>query len=159
MLSAVPGAGHMFLGAIGKGFALMGIFFLSVFLIILYGDSTGMYWIIAYLLPTLGVLFLCYALFDTFAIADAEKAKRENHPAPGEDPLKTIWERVLMSRRTIGWVLLLAGIVGMLNIFSGPLNLFAKTYLQVEIPFAGLVLPTALLVIGVLLVGKGGKRR
>ncbi len=59
LLSIVPGAGHMYLGLIGKGFALMGLLFLSVFLVILYSDSTGMYWMTAYLIPTLSVLFLC----------------------------------------------------------------------------------------------------
>ena len=41
LLSIVPGAGHMFLGLIGKGFALMGLLIVAVFLIILYSDATG----------------------------------------------------------------------------------------------------------------------
>ena len=43
-LSVIPGAGHMFLGLIGKGFVLMGLLIVTLFLTILYSDSTGMYW-------------------------------------------------------------------------------------------------------------------
>ena len=71
LLSLVPGAGHMFLGLIGKGFALMGLLIVTIFLIILYSDATGMYWMTAYLVPTLCLLFVSYAVFDTMAIADA----------------------------------------------------------------------------------------
>ena len=53
LLSIVPGRGHMFLGLIGKGFALMGLLIASVFLVILYSDATGMYWMTAYLVPAL----------------------------------------------------------------------------------------------------------
>ena len=67
----------MFLGLIGKGFALMGLLIVTLFLIILYSDSTGMYWITAYLIPTLCVLFLSYAVFDAMAIADAQRSGRE----------------------------------------------------------------------------------
>jgi Ca2+/Na+ antiporter len=158
LLSVVPGAGHMFLGSIAKGFALMGFLFLSIFLIILHADSTGMYWIVAYLVPTLCVLFLCYAVFDSLAIVDAEQKKPEDRKPREDETLKLVWERVLMSRRTIGWVILLAGIVGLLNIFSEPLNELTRTYLFLEIPFAGLVLPAAFLVIGILLLGKGRRR-
>ena len=76
LLSIVPGAGHMFLGLIGKGFALMGLLISSVFLVILYSDATGMYWMTAYLVPALSVLFLSYAVFDTMAISDARRSGR-----------------------------------------------------------------------------------
>jgi TM2 domain-containing membrane protein YozV len=154
LLSIVPGAGHMFLGQIGKGFALMGLLFAAVFLVIVYSDSTGMYWMIAYLVPALSVLFLCYAVFDSMSIADGSEA---GPSTAGDDTLKRIWERVLMSRRTIGWVVLVAGVVGILNIFSSPLAQLTRVYLSMEIPFAGLVLPVVLLVIGVVLVAKGRK--
>ncbi len=157
LLSMVPGAGHMFLGLIGKGFALMGLLFAAIFLVILYSDSTGMYWLAAYLIPTISVLFLCYAVFDSMAIADAEKSGKD--PRNAEDgTMNAIWERVLMSRRTIGWVALLAGVIGLLNIFSAPIAVFTRTYLSMDIPFAGLVLPLILLVAGVAMLRKSGKK-
>ena len=79
LLSIIPGAGHMFLGLIGKGFALMGLLIASVFLIILYSDATGMYWMTAFLIPALGVLFLSYAVFDAMAISDARRSGRDLH--------------------------------------------------------------------------------
>jgi TM2 domain-containing membrane protein YozV len=157
LLSIIPGAGHMYLGFIGKGFALMGLLFLSVFLIILYSDSTGMYWITAYLIPTLSFLFISYAVFDSMAIAESMKSGKS--PIRGADPaMDAIWERVLMNRRTGGFVLIIAGMVGLLNIFAAPLNNFVMTYFAVDFPVTGLVIPVVLLIAGILLVRKGKDR-
>ena len=157
-LSLIPGAGHMFLGLLGKGFALMGVLFASVFLVILYGDSTGMYWLIAYLVPTVSVLFLCYAIFDAMAVADAQRSGR-SPSAAGDDSLRAVWERVLVSKRTIGWIILIAGIVGAISIFRAPLAELTRTYLAVEVPIGGLVLPVVLLIIGVTLLLRSRKPR
>ena len=157
LLSMIPGAGHMYLGLIGKGFALMGLLFLSVFLIILYSDSTGMYWITAYLIPTLCFLFLSYAVFDSMAIAESMKSGK--NPVKGADPaMEAIWERVLMNRRTGGFALIIAGVVGLLNIFAEPLNNFVKTYFAIDFPITGLVIPVILLIAGILLLRKGKAR-
>ncbi|HUI68908.1 MAG TPA: hypothetical protein VL354_00220 [Spirochaetia bacterium] len=155
LLSLVPGAGHMFLGLIGKGFALMALLIASVFLVILYSDATGMYWMTAYLVPSLSLLFLSYALFDAMAICDARKGGRA---LPTDDAtMHAVWERVLLNRRTAGWVLLIAGVVGVLRIFSEPLNEFASQWLHISTSITGLVIPAVLLVIGVLLLRKGRK--
>jgi hypothetical protein len=147
VLSVIPGAGHMFLGLIGKGFALMGILLVAVFVIILYSDVTGMYWMTAYLIPALAVLFLSYAVFDTMAIADARRGGRT---APEEDQaMKTIWERVLLSRSTMGWLLLIAGAVGLLRLLGDQL--------QVAFPLTALVIPAILVVLGILLLRRGRK--
>jgi len=146
----------MFLGLIGKGFALMALLIASVFLVILYSDATGMYWMTAYLVPTLSVLFLSYAVFDAMAICDARKGGRPL-PATDDETMKAVWERVLLNRRTGGWVLLIAGVVGVLRIFSEPLNQFAAQWLHVSVSITGLVIPVALLVIGVLLLKKSRK--
>jgi len=151
LLSIVPGAGHMFLGLIGKGFALMGLLFASIFLIILYSAATGMYWMTAYLIPTLCVLFLSYAVFDSMAISDAQRSGREL-PATDDETMKAVWEKVLMNRRTGGWVLVVAGIVGILHMFSEPLNLWTRAVLAISFPITGLVIPVILLVLGILLL-------
>lgn len=156
LLSFVPGACDMFLGLIGKGFALMALLIASVFLVIMYSDATGMYWVTAYLVPTLSVLFLSYAVFDTMAICDARKAGRDL-PATDDDTMKAVWERVLLNRRTGGWVLLVAGIVGVLHIFSEPLSRIAADSLHVSVPITGLVIPVILLLIGILLLKKSRK--
>src|SRR5271157_4315574 len=143
LLSIVPGAGHMFLGLIGKGFALMGLLISSIFLVILYSDATGMYWMTAYLIPSLCVLFLSYAVFDAMAISDARRSGTEL-PAAGDETMKAVWEKVLMNRRTGGWVLVIAGFVGVLRIFSEPLNLWTRTVLAINFPVMGLVIPVIL---------------
>ena len=156
LLSVVPGAGHMFLGLIGKGFALMGLLLASVFLVILYSDATGMYWISAYLIPALGVLFLSYAVFDTMSISDARRGGRE--PAgPDDELMKAVWERVLLNRGTLGWVLIVAGGVGILGLLAEPFKRWTQEVLSFSFPLAALVVPVILLIIGILLLKRGRK--
>ena len=154
LLSIVPGAGHMYLGQIGKGFSLMALLIASIFLIILYSSTTGLYWITAYLVPTLSVLFLSYAVFDALAIADALRSGRER--ATGDDPImQAVWERALLNRRTLGWVLAVAGAVGLLSIVSRPLDALVRDRLGVDLPLMSLVIPAVLLAIGASLLRKG----
>jgi len=157
-LSLVPGAGHMFLGLIGKGFILMGLLVVTLFLVILYSDSTGMYWITAYLVPTLSVLFLSYAVFDAMAIADAQRSGREAAQAEDET-MKTVWERILLNPRTLGWVVLLAGLVGILHLFSEPFSRWTLDLLSVSFPLNALVIPILLVVFGILLLKRSRKGR
>jgi hypothetical protein len=154
LLSVVPGAGHMFLGLIGKGFALMGLLIVSVFLIILYSDATGMYWMTAYLIPALGILFLSYAVFDAMAIADARRSGRES-ASTDDDTMKALWERVFLNRRTLGWVLLVAGAVGVLQLFAEPFNRWTMAVLNFSFPLTALVIPVILLIIGIVLLKRG----
>ncbi len=154
LLSLVPGAGHMYLGQIGKGFALMALLFASVFLVILYSGATGIYWITAYLIPTLCTLFLSYAIFDSIAIASAMREGRQ----PADDPtMQAIWERVLVSRRTIGWVLVVAGVVGLLQLLSEPVNELLRSSLGLDVPVTALILPVVLLVVGLRLLRRGAR--
>ena len=146
----------MFLGLIGKGFALMGLLVVSVFLVLLYSDTTGMYWMTAYLVPTLGVLFLSYAVFDAMAIADAQRGGRD--AAPRDDKLMTaVWERVLLNRKTIGWIVLVAGVVGLLRLFAEPFSRWTMALFSFSVPLAALVLPVILLVMGIVLLKRGRK--
>jgi hypothetical protein len=156
LLSIVPGAGHMFLGLIGKGFALMGLLLASVFLVILYSDATGMYWVSAYLIPAMGILFLSYAVFDTMAIADARRSGRES-AASDDELMKAVWERVLLNRGTLGWVLLVAGGVGILGLLAEPFKRWTQAVLSFSFPLAALVVPVILLIIGILLLKRGRK--
>jgi TM2 domain-containing membrane protein YozV len=154
LLSIVPGAGHMYLGQIGKGFSLMGLYFALVFVVILYSYSTMMYWMTAYLVPTLSVLFLSYAVFDALAVAEARRAGRER--AADDDPvMQAVWERVLVNRRTFGWVLLTGGAVGLLGLFSRPLDALVRDRLGIDLPLMSLVMPALLLAVGAVLLRKG----
>ncbi len=156
LLSIVPGAGHMFLGFIGKGFVLMGLLFAAVFLIILYSDATGMYWLSAYLIPTLSVLFLSYAVFDSMAIADAQRSGRE--PAGvDDDMMKSVWERVLLNTRTLGWIVLVAGVVGILRLFAEPFSRWTLSVLSLSFPLAAVVIPVVLVILGILLLKRSRK--
>ncbi|MGO9307431.1 MAG: hypothetical protein ACLQDL_00230 [Spirochaetia bacterium] len=155
-LSIVPGAGHMFLGLIGKGFILMGLLIVTLFLVILYSDSTGMYWITAYLVPTLSVLFVSYAVFDAMAVADAQRSGRE--PARAEDEMmSSVWERVLLNARTLGWVVLLAGVVGVLHLFAEPFSRWTLALLSVSFPLNALLIPVILLIFGFVLLKRSRK--
>jgi hypothetical protein len=158
LLSIIPGAGHMFLGLIGKGFALMGLLIASIFLVILYSDATGMYWMTAYLIPTLSVLFLSYAVFDAMAISDARRAGREL-PATDDETMKAVWERVLLNRMTGGWVLVGAGVIGVLRLFSEPFSRWTMARFSLNFPIAGLVIPVVLLVLGILLLKRSRKEK
>jgi hypothetical protein len=155
-LSLIPGAGHMFLGLIGKGFVLMGLLVVTLFLVILYSDSTGMYWVTAYLVPTLSVLFLSYAVFDAMAIADAQRSGREAAQSE-DDTMKGMWERVLLNPRTLGWVVLLSGVVGVLHLFSEPFSRWTLALLSVSFPLNGLVIPVLLVIFGILLLRRSRK--
>jgi TM2 domain-containing membrane protein YozV len=157
LLSIVPGAGHMYLGQIGKGFSLMGLMIVTIFVIILYSSSTGQYWVTAYLVPTLSVLFLSYAVFDAMAIADAQRAGRER--TNEDDPtMRAVWERVLLNRRTVGWVLVVGGAVGLLGIASRPLDALVRERLGIDLPLMSLVMPAVMLAIGAMLLLKGVRR-
>jgi TM2 domain-containing membrane protein YozV len=154
LLSVVPGVGHMYLGQIGKGFSLMGLYFALVFVVILYSYSTGMYWMTAYLVPTLSALFLSYAVFDALAVAEAQRAGRKR--GDGDDPvMQAVWERLLLNRRTFGWVLLVAGAMGLLGLVSRPLDALVRDRLGIDLPLMGLVMPILLLAVGAALLRKG----
>jgi TM2 domain-containing membrane protein YozV len=155
-LSLIPGAGHMFLGLIGKGFVLMGLLVVTLFLVILYSDSTGMYWVTAYLVPTLSVLFLSYAVFDAMAIADAQRSGREAAQSE-DDTMKGMWDRVLLNPRTLGWVVLLSGVVGVLHLFSEPFSRWTLALLSVSFPLNALVIPVLLVIFGILLLRRSRK--
>jgi TM2 domain-containing membrane protein YozV len=152
LLSIVPGAGHMYLGLIGKGFAILGLLLASVFLVVLYSDATGMYWMTAYLAPSIGLLLLSYAVFDSLAIAESLRAGR----APRGDPtMDAIAERVLLNRRTGGWTILLAGVVGILHFLDKAIGQALRSSLGIDVPVAAFVVPAVLLVIGIRLLAKG----
>ena len=145
-LSIIPGAGHMYLGMIGKAFALMGLLVASIFLVILYSDTTGMYWMTAYLIPTLCVLFLSYAVFDSL------------NTAGEDDTMKTIWERVILNRRAAGYVVLVAGVEGLLSILDAWLGRALREWLGLQVPITAFVVPVILVIVGVYLLRRGRGR-
>ena len=155
LLSIVPGVGHMYLGFVGKGFAILGMLLATIFLVVLYSDATGMYWMTAYLVPTVSLLMLCYAVFDTLAIAGARRAGREVPPDP---TMEAITERVLLNGRTLGWLVLVAGVLGVLELLERLLGRLVPD-LGTGLSVTALVVPLVLLVIGVRLLWKGRSPR
>ncbi len=90
-------------------------------------------------------------------IVEARRQGRE--PSGSADAtMKALWERVLLNRRTAGWIILIAGAVGVLHIFSEPLGGLMRRYLSFEFPVAGLILPVALVVAGAFLLRKARQR-
>ena len=67
------------------------------------------------------------------AIADAQRSGRE--PVRSEDEtMKTVWERVLLNTRTLGWIVFSAGVVGVLHLFSEPFSRWTLALFSVELP-------------------------
>ncbi len=158
LLSIVPGAGHMYLGFIGKGFALMAFLFSAVFLVILYSASTGMYWMSAYLIPTIAVLFLSYAVFDSIGSAEILREGRSQEEL--RDPIMDrVWERILLNPRTAAYALLIAGIMGILDLFSRPLDRLLRQNLSLDFPVAALFVPVVLVVVGIIFLRRAGRTR
>jgi Ca2+/Na+ antiporter len=136
---------------------MMGFLFASIFLVILYSATTEMYWMTAYLIPTLFVLFFSYAFFDSIAVAEELKSGGDSGPA--EDPImEQVWSKILLNPRAAGYTLLIAGIIGVLSLFSSPINRWMHDRLSVDVPFAALVIPIALIVVGALLLGRARRR-
>jgi hypothetical protein len=73
--------------------------------------------------------------------------------------MKTIWERVLLNRHATGYILLIAGIVGVLDAFEAPLSSLMRAWLSVEFPVTALVIPVILVAVGVYLLRKGRSSR
>ncbi len=78
-------------------------------------------------------------------------------PPAEDETMKAVWERVLLNRRTGGWVLVIVGAVGVLHIFSEPLNQLSAQWLKVLVPVTGLVIPVVLLLLGIVLLQKSRK--
>lgn len=157
LLSVVPGVGHMYLGMIGKGFALLGILLAAIFLVILYSATTAMYWVTAYLVPSLAVLFLSYAVFDALAAADLIRSGRD--PDTDDDMImRFVWERIFLNGRFVGYVLLGAGVIGLLDFFALPIARLLHAAFAVDVPAAALVIPIVLLAAGAYLLRKGARR-
>jgi TM2 domain-containing membrane protein YozV len=148
-LACIPGAGHMYLGMVGKGFCVMALTVFSIFFIALYSSAIDVYWIAAYLVPTVSAIFLAYSIFDVKAALDAEEGGR----ARGADPLmEAIERRVLFNPRAIGFALVAAGSLGVLNWFSGPIERFLREAISVDLPVGALALPLILLIAGLALI-------
>ncbi|HUZ18627.1 MAG TPA: B-box zinc finger protein [Spirochaetia bacterium] len=158
LLSLIPGAGHMYLGLIGKGFALMGILFASIFLIILYSAVTGMYWMTAYLVPTLIVLFVSYALFDSLSAIDAIRSGKDPH-GNDDELMRFVWEHIFLNGRFSGYVLLVAGIMGVLELFARPLSIYFHDAVGAELSVPAIAIPVVLLILGIVLIRRSARRR
>lgn len=73
--------------------------------------------------------------------------------------MKSIWERVLLNTRTLGWVVFLAGVVGVLHLFAEPFSRGTLAMLSVSYPLNALVIPVLLLVFGILLLKRSRKEK
>ena len=92
------------------------------------------------------------------AIADAQRSGREAARTEHET-MKSIWERVLLNTRTLGWVVFLAGVVGVLHLFAEPFSRGTLAMLSVSYPLNALVIPVLLLVFGILLLKRSRKEK
>ena len=74
-----------------------------------------------------------------------------------DDTMKAVWERVLLNRRTGGWVLLSPGSSASCTLFRAFQPAGPWTGSISRFPLTGLVIPVILLVIGILLLKRSRK--
>jgi len=156
LLSLVPGTGHMYLGLVKKGTTIMSLLFSLVFLIILISESSA--WLAGYLIPSLSFLFLSYSIFDCISLTGRINS--------GEDPenegiyeLGLLKELIIRRKGLFSLVLIIAGCIGIVNIFSKVIGEVIFSILGVHFSIAAFLIPLLLIILGFYLLREGRSRR
>lgn len=154
ILSFIPGMGHMYLGLVTKGVTLMSLIFSLIFVVILVTDSSSMYWLAGYLIPTLSVLFVSYSVFDSLATAD-----RINSGEPVNDEgikeLRLLKEMIRRRKYFCGWILLVLACIGILNIFSSAVGQFIYRFFGINFSLSGFAITLILIALGLWFIKEG----
>lgn len=153
-LSLVPGTGHMYLGLIKKGLTLMSLLFSLVLLSVLFAESSGMYWLAGFLIPTLSFLFLSYSIFDCLSLTDRINAG-EDLVNEGIYELSLLRDMVQRRRGLFSLLLICAGGIAIINLFSKFISEFIKQYTGVSFSLAGLLFAAFLVILGLYLLREG----
>lgn len=146
-LSLVPGTGHMYLGLVKKGLTLMSLLFSLVLLSILFAESSGMYWLAGFLIPTLCFLFLSYSIFDCLSLTDRVNAG-EDLANEGIYELSLLKDMVIRRKGLFSLMLICAGGIGIINLFSKFISEFIRHYTGVSFSLAGLLFAVFLVILG-----------
>lgn len=153
-LSLVPGTGHMYLGLIKKGLTLMSLLFSLVLLSILFAESSGMYWLAGFLIPTLSFMFLSYSIFDCLSLTGRINAG-EDLTNEGIYELSLLRDMIIRRKGLFSLLLVCAGGIAILNLFSKFISEFIKYYTGVSFSLAGLLFAVFLVLLGFYLLREG----
>jgi hypothetical protein len=153
-LSLVPGTGHMYLGLVKKGLTLMSLLFSLILLTILFSESSGMYWLSGFLIPTLSFLFLSYSIFDCLSLTDRVNAG-EDLADQGIYELVLLRDMVRRRRGLFSLLLIFAGGIAIINVFSKFIGELIKRYIGISFSLAGLLFAVFLVILGLYLLREG----
>lgn len=154
ILSIVPGTGHMYLGMIKKGLSLMSLFFTLVLASVLLAESSGIYWLAAFLIPTFSFLFLSYSVFDCMSLADRVNSG-EDLSNEGIYELSLLRDLIVRRKGLFSLLLIFAGGIGIVNIFARFIGDFIKQITGVGFSLSGLLLALLLVLLGLYLLREG----
>lgn len=153
-LSLVPGTGHMYLGLMKKGLTLMSLLFSLILLSILFAESSGMYWLAGFLVPTFSFMFLSYSIFDCLSLTDRINAGVDL-ANEGIYELSLLRDMVMRRKGLFSLLLIGAGCIAIINLFSKFISDFIMHYTGVSFSLAGLLFAVFLVLLGLYLLREG----
>lgn len=156
LFSLVPGTGHMYLGLIKKGTAIMTLLFSLVFLIILISESSA--WMAGYLIPSLCFLILSYSVFDCISLTSRINAGEDLHNE-GIYELGLLKELIIRKKVLFSLILIIAGSIGIVNIFSELISQVIYNILGFHFSIAAFLIPLLLIILGFYLLREGRGRK
>ncbi len=155
LLSIVPGTGHMYLGLMKKGVSIMSLLFTLIFAVVLFAETAS--WI-AGLIPTLSFLFISYSVFDCLSLTPRVNAG-EDLRNEGIYELRLLKEFIQHRSGLFSIILLIAGGVGIVNIFSKLIGEIIFNLLGVHFSLTAFLIPVVLVIMGLYLLKEGKRDR
>jgi len=157
-LGVVPGAGHLYLGLINKGMSLMSFYFGVLFSLLVLENILHMSWL-SILIAPLSILCIFYSVFDALATMNdlnSGRAVSDSSFIGSNIDFDNIREIISTRKKTIGYMFVIVGLIGVINIALDAISEFIREYLHFEIyfSFSSLLIPVLLIVFGVYLLKK-----
>lgn len=158
-LGFVPGAAHMYLGLINKGFSLMSFFFGTLFSIVILSQALYIHWLDILIAP-LSILSVSYSVFDALAVYNdisSGKLIADESIISYDFRFDKLWENIRTRNKIFGNGLIIIGCIGILNLFLDTLNRLIHRFFSDFIPFSiqSIVVPILLIFGGIYLLRKG----
>lgn len=158
-LGFIPGAAHMYLGLINKGFSLMSVFFGTLFSIVILSQVLYIHWLNIIIAP-LSILSVFYSLFDSLATVNEINSGK---PVSDESIISydfrfdKLWENMKTRNKLFGNFLIVIGCIGILNIFMDTFNRVIRKFFSDLLPFSiqSILVPILLICGGIYLLKKG----
>lgn len=158
MMALVPGGGHMYLGLINRGLALMGTFFGALFGIMFLSDILGMDWYSGFLIPAICVISIFYSVFDAHFLANELNEGRSVRDLEdsGININGKIMGKVVLTKKNMGYGLLVLGMIGIINTLFKTLRDLLWYYLKVQLPYppSRFLMPVLMVAAGIYLLRK-----